>query len=68
MLIIIKSDYPDPVYHILSDTRFLNELASIPKSNARTLSVTVIANIFFLTCVVGLRAKVSDPLLAGVGN
>jgi hypothetical protein len=45
----------------------LNELAITPKSSARTLSVMVIANIF-LTRVVGLQAKVSDPLLAGVGN
>ena len=46
--IILTSDYPDAVYHFLSDTRFLNELARTPKSNSRTLSVMVIANSFFL--------------------
>jgi hypothetical protein len=46
---------------------FLNELASTTKSNARTLSVMLLPT-FFLTCVVGLRAKVSDPLTADVGK
>jgi hypothetical protein len=41
---------------------------SLPTLQNPTLSMMVIVNIFFKTGVVGLWAKVSDPLLAGVGN